>query len=130
MGASWGPTSSSTITGCFPAHAAARYDRGELWLLDHDIESAKEDFEVAARSRPDHWAAHFRLAHVSASEGDTIAVEIYLDRAIATGLNFQLLEADPEWRDWAREPDLGPVLKRVILRYSNQETWQRMGAEP
>ena len=113
-----------------PGHAAARYDRGELWLLEDDLGSAKEDFEMAAIHRPEHWAAHFRLAHVAAAEGDTVGMESHLDRAIATGLNFQLLEADPEWRTWASDEDRGPVLKRVILRYSNEETWKRMGAEP
>ncbi len=113
-----------------PGHAAARYDRGELWLLEDDLGAAEEDFGVAATHRPDHWAAHFRLAHVAAAKGDTTSMEMYLDRAIATGLNFQLMEADPEWREWARDPDRGLVIKRVILRYSNEETWKRMGAEP
>ena len=113
-----------------PQHAAARYDRGELLLISGDLHGAKDDFEVAAVQVPDHWVVHFRLAHISAVELNTSALETHLDNAVAHGMSFEVLEADPEWRAWASHPQLGPVLKRIILRYSTEHTWNKMGAEP
>jgi tetratricopeptide (TPR) repeat protein len=113
-----------------PDHAAARYDRGEILLSAGDLDAAKDDFEVAAAQVPDHWVVHFRLAHISAVELNTSSLETHLDSAVAHGMSFEVLEADPEWRAWASHSQLGPVLKRVILRYSTEDTWKKMGAEP
>jgi tetratricopeptide (TPR) repeat protein len=113
-----------------PNHAAARYDRGELLLARGDLDGAKADFEVAAEMVPDHWVVHFRLAHIAAVELRTLAVETHLDQAVAHGMSFEVLLADHEWRAWVKHAQLGPVLKRIILRYSTEETWKKMGAEP
>ena len=52
-----------------PTNAAACYDRGELRLVDGDVDGAAEDFAAAAAQRPDHWVVHFRLAQVAGRRG-------------------------------------------------------------
>ena len=114
-----------------PHHAAARYDRGEIFLLTlGDVESAKADFQVASAVVSNHWGVYYRLAHIACYELDLQALELNLDRAVAHGLDFQVLVQDPQWREWAKHSVLGSVLKRVFLRYTTESVWLEMERTP
>ncbi len=111
-----------------PNHAAARYDRGEIRLARGDLDGAREDFAVAAREAPDHWAVHFRLAHLAALDRDPRAFEAHLLDALRHGFDFRTIVDDPQWKAWARDPELGPVLERLIVVYSDEALLDRLRA--
>ena len=103
-----------------PDHAAARYDRGELYLAQGEDAAARADLEAAARLRPDHWAAWFRLAQLDARAGDPEGMEAHLIEALRQGFDLGLLVADPHWRAWFQDPRLGPVLTRLVTVYGDE----------
>lgn len=103
-----------------PNDAAARYDRGELLIAMGRPDDAREDLEVAARLRPDHWAAHFRLAEIAGHDGDVAAFEEHLMAALRQGFDLHTLLADPTWRGWFRDPKLGPVLRKLVVVYGDE----------
>lgn len=103
-----------------PTDAAAPYDRGELLLAQGKLDLAAADFTAAAKLRPDHWAAWFRLAQVAGKRGDALAFEEQLIEAMRQGLDLHLLAADPNWRAFSRDPALGPILKRLITVYGDE----------
>jgi len=109
-----------------PNHAPARYDRGELHLLNGRPEKARLDFEVAARRVKDHWAVHFRLAQVAATLGETEDLERHLEAAISHGFDLNLLAEDPAWKAWIHDPDVGPPLRGLILVYSGDALLERL----
>ena len=103
-----------------PDNAAARYDRGELLIAMGRPDQAREDLEVAARLRPDHWAAHFRLAEIAGHDGDVQAFQEHLMAALRQGFDLHTLLADPTWRAWFRDPKLGPVLRKLVVVYGDE----------
>lgn len=107
--------------GLDPAHAAALYDRGEMLLVLDRIEEARRDFREAARLRPDHWAVHFRLAEMAARDRDPAAFEAHLTDALGHGFDFRAVIEDPNWRRWAVDPTLGPVIEKLIVVYSDEK---------
>lgn len=109
-----------------PDYAPARYDRGELRLIEGDNQGAREDFDAAARQRPDHWAVHFRLAQLSGREGDTDGLETHLTDAIRHGFDLRVLLDDPEWRGWAKDPDRGPVIARLITVFGDERILEEL----
>ncbi len=111
-----------------PRNAPARYDRGELRLLRDDTEGAAEDFGVAAEERPTHWVVHFRLAQVAGLRGDDRAFREHLTEALRHGFDFRTILDDPQWRTWAQDEDLGRVLRRLIIAYSDETLWEKLSA--
>ncbi|MFT5680674.1 MAG: tetratricopeptide (TPR) repeat protein [Myxococcota bacterium] len=109
-----------------PDSAAARYDRGELLLGDGKTESARTDFEEAARLRPDHWAAHYRLAQLAGHRRDSAALEAHLMAALRNGFALQTLLADPIWRQWAVDPELGPPIAGLIVVYGDESILEQL----
>ena len=103
-----------------PEDAAARYDRGELLLSRGEIARATEDLEKAAELAPEHWVVHFRLAELAGQRRDTAAMEAHLMEALRHGFPLETLAADATWRSWARDPELGVVLERLIVVYGNE----------
>lgn len=103
-----------------PDLATARYDRGELLLLKGRAAEARLDFEAALRSRPDHWAVHFRLADLAGRDGDAQGLETHLMEALRNGMDLHTVLDDPHWRAWFSDPTLGPVLRRVVLLYGDR----------
>ena len=112
-----------------PDLAIALYDRGELRLLADDLSGARADFEAAARSRPDHWAVHYRLAHLAGREGKPEAMEEHLVEALRHGFDFRTLLGDSDWRAWSRDPSLGRVLQRLLVVYSDESVWDQLTEE-
>lgn len=109
-----------------PGHAAARYDRGELLLERGETEAAREDFEAAAAQRPDHWAAHYRLAQLAGHRRDSAALEEHLMAALRNGFSLQTLLADPIWRRWAVDPELGPPIAGLIVVYGDESILEQL----
>jgi tetratricopeptide (TPR) repeat protein len=114
-----------------PDHAASLYDRGELYLLDARFDLAQADFERAAALVPGHWAVHFRLAELAARAHDSAAFESHLTDAVRNGFDFRRLvvagapgaapTVDPNWQRWARDPELGKVVTKLIVLYSQED---------
>lgn len=109
-----------------PEHAAARYDRGELLLEQGQIERAQADLEAAARLAPEHWVVHFRLAELAGAQGDARAMEDHLVNAIRHGFSLETLEQSPTWRGWIGDPEIGPVINRMILIYGDEALLDRL----
>lgn len=112
--------------GLDPLHAPARYDRAELRLSRGDIDGAAEDLAVAAELRPDHWAVHFRLAEVAGARGDVPAFDKALMAALSNGLELRSLGPDPDWQALMKDPDIGPVLERIVTVYGDPETLREL----
>jgi tetratricopeptide (TPR) repeat protein len=113
-----------------PELAVAFYDRGELHLIQGDVAQARADFEAAARLRPDHWAVHFRLAHLAGRQGQAGPFETHLLDALRHGFDFRTVLSDPDWQAWARDPALGRVLRRLIVVYSDETLYDQLKGAP
>ena len=111
-----------------PDDAAAAYDRGELHLAAGRDELARQDFERAARARPDHWAGPFRLAQLAGRRGDPEAFGDALLNAVLRGFDLRTLPLDPQWRSWVDDPNLGPVLIRIVAVYGDEATLKALRA--
>ena len=120
-----------------PDHAPSLYDRGELYLRDGRTELAQADFERAAVLVPDHWAVHFRLAEIAAREHDAVAFESHLTDAVRNGFDFRALllpgpdgapRVDPNWRAWAQDPELGKVITKLVVLYSQEDLLELLQA--
>ena len=109
-----------------PDNAAARYDRGELLLAQGDTDAARADLEEAARLRPDHWAAHYRLAELAGHRRDGAAMEAHLLAALRNGFALQTLLADPIWREWVSDPELGPAIAGLIVVYGDESILEQL----
>ncbi len=104
-----------------PEHLAARYDRGELRLLEGDLDGAAEDFALVVRLAPGRWAGHFRLADLAARKRDIPGLSAHLDDALRSGFDLRTLIGDPRWREWLTDPELGPPLRTLILEYGGDD---------
>jgi tetratricopeptide (TPR) repeat protein len=111
-----------------PDHAASLYDRGELYLLDDRLDLARADFERAAVLVPGHWAVHFRLAELAARAHDTAGFESHLLDAVRNGFDFRSIANDPNWRGWARDPELGKVITKLVVLYSQEDLLELLQA--
>ena len=111
-----------------PDHAASLYDRGELYLLDDRLDLARADFERAAVLVPTHWAVHFRLAELAARAHDTAAFESHLFAAVSNGFDFRTIAKDPHWQGWARDPELGKVITKLVVLYSQEDLLELLQA--
>jgi len=110
--------------------ASARYDRGELYLTQSRWKKAREDFETVIRVLPDHWAGHFRMAHLAGVAADPAGMEKHLTNAIRTGFDMAVVVEDPSWRGWAKDPALGAVLRKIIILYGDEKLLDDLGLQP
>ena len=111
-------------------HAPSRYDRGELHLRAGNLPAAQADFEAAVAERPDAWAVHFRLAELCAHRGDGDGFAHHLQRALAHGFDFREIGTDPNWRRWANDPLLGPIIARYMTVYSDARLLDALRGAP
>ncbi|NOY26334.1 MAG: tetratricopeptide repeat protein [Oligoflexia bacterium] len=109
-----------------PSNAAARYDRAEILLGQGKIDAAATDLAVAAKERPNHWAVHFRLAQVAGLRHDPVTFETELMAALSNGLDLRALGGYPAWQAFMKDPQIGPVLERVMTVYGDDETVRQL----
>jgi tetratricopeptide (TPR) repeat protein len=113
-----------------PEQAAARYDRGEIYLRQSRWAQAAVDFEVVVRVRPGHWAGHFRMAQLAGVAVDPAGMEKHLTGAIRTGFDLKVLAQDDVWRSFAKNPELGAVLRKIIILYTDESLLIDLGLQP
>jgi tetratricopeptide (TPR) repeat protein len=113
-----------------PKHVASRYDRGELRLNQGDLRAAREDFEAVVVAAPQHWAGHFRLADLAARAGDAVGFEAHLLEALRYGFSLRTVVGDARWHGYARDPSLGPVLRRLITVYQDESVLEALEKPP
>ncbi len=104
-----------------PGLVAARYDRGEVLLAEGELDAAEADFREVVRLRPDQWAGHFRLADVAARRRDVAAFEGHLLEALRQGFSFRDVVGDARWRGYLADPELGPVVRRLVVVYQGED---------
>ncbi len=107
-----------------PNMVAARYDHGEVALTLGDVETARADFERVVALAPGEWPGHFRLADLAARSHDAAAFERELLQALRCGFSFRDVAQDPAWRAHFRDPELGPVLRRLVTVYQGDDVLQ------
>lgn len=112
-----------------PDHVGALYDRGELLVVTgtaEDRSRARADLERAEALRPDHWAVPYRLALLSAQDGDAKAMSEAMTRSLRAGLDLDLLASDPAWRSVLQTPSTGPALLRFVRTYGSTQLVQQL----
>jgi tetratricopeptide (TPR) repeat protein len=113
-----------------PELTAARYDRGELRLVDGDLDGAEEDFRVVVRRAPGQWAGHFRLADIAGRRGMAKQFESHLVEALRQGFSFRAVVGDPRWASYATDPVLGPRLQRLVEVYQDEQVLRDLITPP
>ena len=113
-----------------PNLTMALYDRGEIHLREGRIESATRDFLLVVEHAPNHWAGHFRLAHLAGLEADAESFERYLMGAIRVGFDLDTVINDPDWMGFTRVPTIRPVLRKIIVLYGDDQLLQWLGENP
>jgi tetratricopeptide (TPR) repeat protein len=103
-----------------PGLVSARYDRGELLLNDGNLTAAEVDFQQVVALAPDQWAGHFRLADLAARRHDPQGFEAHLLDALRNGFSVRSVVADPRWHGYLADPQLGPVLRRLVVVYQDE----------
>ena len=113
-----------------PGLSAARYDRGEIHLQAGRLTAAEEDFAVVVEQTPNHWAGHFRMAHLAGLSGDPEGFEEHLMLALQNGFELDLIVKDPDWRKFVRNPILQSILRKIIVLYGDEDLLKWVGEKP
>lgn len=103
--------------------------RAEVWMELGEVESNLRNWKEADRAfqqvttlRPAGDAAYFgwlARAQVAAHQGDADGFEAQLRLALNHGFSFRLIEGQPAWRAFYADPDIRPVLDRLITVYGD-----------
>ena len=110
-----------------PTLAMAHYDRGEIHLREGRISEAETDFDAVVRLTPNHWAGHFRLAHLAGLAGDAVLFEEHLMAAIRNGFDLETVTTDPDWIGFTRHTLVRPVLRRIAVLYGSESLRKWVG---
>ncbi len=105
-----------------PDYRAPWYDLGEICLLQGDLECAEHAFEQVDRLTPDgedSWIAPWRLAEVAAFRRDPEAFEAHVREALRRGFTFDRVVALPNWQGFARDPQIGPSVEKLVSVYGS-----------
>ena len=113
-----------------PTLAMAHYDRGEIHLREGRIDLAETDFNTVVQLNPDHWAGHFRLAHLAGLASDATLFEEHLMMAIRHGFDPEVVISDPDWIGFTRHDQVRPVLRRIAVLYGSDSLRQWVGERP
>jgi tetratricopeptide (TPR) repeat protein len=112
------------------AQSSALYDRAELLLLEGRLSEAKQDLQVLIAQEQEHWAIYFRMAEISAKEGDGLQMEKYLLDAIKRDLELEILVQDfGTWSAIAKDPQLNPYLHRIFMVMAEENLWEGLLSE-
>jgi len=112
-----------------PNHIAASYDLGELLLISGELPAARDCFQRVADHNQDpstQWLGPWRLAEVSAMQGDAERFEAHLKQAIRKGFSLRQIEGLPNWIAFYQDPDLQDVIQKMIALYGTQETLESL----
>lgn len=109
-----------------PNLVTARYDRGEIRLNRGDLTGAAEDFQAVVTLAPTQWAGHFRLADVAARKKDAEGFKAHLLEALRCGFDLKLVAKDPRWHRYLADPELGPVLRTLVMVYQDEALLQQL----
>jgi tetratricopeptide (TPR) repeat protein len=110
-----------------PHLATARYDRGEIYISLRRWTEARADFINVVAAEPEHWAGHFRLAHIAGATGESKAFERHLTEAIRHGLDLHSLAADPTWFGFAQDEVVGAAMRKVLVLYGSEALLREFG---
>ena len=110
-----------------PELTMARYDRGEIHLLEGRLKRAREDFMAVVTQTPTHWAGHFRMAHIAGLASEAEAFEEHIMSAIQHGFQLASVRTDPDWNAFAQHSTLRPVLRKIIVLYGDDELRKWIG---
>jgi tetratricopeptide (TPR) repeat protein len=113
-----------------PGLTEALYDRGEVHLQVGRYEAASKDFSGVVEQTPNHWAGHFRMAHLAGLSGDSDGFEGHLMTALQHGFNLDVVTSDPEWIGFSRHSVLRPVLRKIIVLYGDESLLKWIGEGP
>jgi len=113
-----------------PSLVSAAYDRGEIRLITGERDAASTDFLTVVRLTPNHWAGHFRLAHLAGLSSDPVLFEEHLMDALHYGFDLEVVMADPDWNQFVQDPALRPVLRKLIVLYGNDRLTSWIGERP
>lgn len=107
-----------------PDRAEAWFDLGELLAGQQDWDGARAAFEEVTRLVPEgtrSWPGWFQLAQVDAAQRRPEALEVHLRSALRHGFSFRLVTQNPAWRRFYADPELRPVLERLVSVYAEPE---------
>jgi tetratricopeptide (TPR) repeat protein len=112
------------------AQSSALYDRAELYLLEGRLLEAKQDLQILITQEQEHWVIYFRMAEISAKEGDGQQMEKYLLDAIKRDLELEILVQDfVTWNAIAKDPQLSPYLHRIFMVMAEESLWEGLLSE-
>ena len=68
----------------------------------------------------------FFPAQLAGHRRDSAALETHLMAALRNGFDLQTLLADPIWREWAVDPELGPPIAGLIVVYGDESILEQL----
>ncbi|MBX2798460.1 MAG: tetratricopeptide repeat protein [Myxococcales bacterium] len=104
-----------------PAHRAAWYDIGELYLKGGRYDKATEAFERVSELLADgenSWLGPWRLAEVAAHQSDAATFEGHIKRALQRGFSFQHIAGLPNWQRFYADPALTDTIDKLLTVYA------------
>lgn len=114
-----------------PDRPEAWLDLGEILASRRDHDGARAAFEQVVRIVPDGsraWPGWFQLAQTDAHQRRPEDLERHLREALRTGFSFRLVATSEVWRGFYRDPELRPVLERLVTVYADPETRAQLDA--
>lgn len=115
-----------------PGRTDAWHDLGELLLDRRAYIEAKQAFtqvEQRVTRGKRAWVGPFRLAEVAAHQQDPETFERHLRKALSLGFSFRMVLHDTEWRTFARDPQIGPSVSKLVTVYGTAEQLKTLRVE-
>lgn len=113
--------------------ADAWHDLGELTLNQGRLDEAEEAFGHVDRLVPDGprgWLGPWRLAEVAARRRDPVVFERQMKEALRRGFSFTLIQGRENWREFAADPAIGPVVRKLVTVYGTPDVLQSLEPRP
>jgi tetratricopeptide (TPR) repeat protein len=108
-------------------------DRTEAWRELGDLRTLRGDHAAAAEAlakvtdlEPTNWVAWFQRAQTAGHLGDAASFEAHLLKALEHGFTFRLIEGNPAWRAFLKDPALGRILERLGSVYGDPSLLERL----
>ena len=105
----------------------ALYDLAEILLMRGDMVLAKQYLETLQKQADRHWVVSYRLAQISAGEGQTKEMETHLKRALREGMPSQILVDDKvQWQSYVQQPDVGLSMEFLLSALGYESIWKEL----